>query len=128
MIQPMFLGLNLYYADPAQPLTTAGEELDDFDDDLSDLSVRNTLAIVGAKSEVGLENRRAVSYVRGWFFPLLQCIWFAGFRVLCLSYAERWRGVVLADLFSGFGMQCLCRSLGTKRLCLIFLGCYVVLV
>ena len=36
----MFPGLDLYYADPAQPLTTAGEELDDLDHDLSDLSVR----------------------------------------------------------------------------------------
>ena len=35
-----FAGLDLYYADPAQPLTTAGEELDDLDNDLSDLSVR----------------------------------------------------------------------------------------
>ena len=30
--------MDLYYADPAQPLTTAGEELDDLDRDLSDLS------------------------------------------------------------------------------------------
>ena len=36
----MFPGLNLYYAHPAQPLTTAGEELDDLDHDLSDLPVR----------------------------------------------------------------------------------------
>ena len=28
------------YADPAQPLTAAGEERDDLDHDLSDLSVR----------------------------------------------------------------------------------------
>ena len=35
----MFPGLDLYYADPAQPLTTAGEELDMFiDHDLSDPS------------------------------------------------------------------------------------------
>ena len=37
----MFPGLGLYYADPAQPLSTAGEELDDLydlDHDLSDLS------------------------------------------------------------------------------------------
>ena len=32
MISHMFLGLDLYYADPAQPLTTAGKELDDLDD------------------------------------------------------------------------------------------------
>ena len=32
--------LDLYYADPAQPLTTAGEELDELDHDLSDQSVR----------------------------------------------------------------------------------------
>ena len=31
-------GLDLYCTDPAQPLTSAGEELDDVDDDLSDLS------------------------------------------------------------------------------------------
>ena len=40
----MLPGLDLYYADPAQPLTTEGEELlrsiiDDLDDDLSDLLV-----------------------------------------------------------------------------------------
>ena len=32
--------LDPYYAEHAQPLTTAGEELDDLDHDLSDLSVR----------------------------------------------------------------------------------------
>ena len=31
----------MYYPDPAQPLTTAGEELDDLDHDLSDLSVQS---------------------------------------------------------------------------------------
>ena len=35
----MFSGLDLYYAGPAQPPATAGEELDDLDHDLSDLSV-----------------------------------------------------------------------------------------
>ena len=34
----MFPGLDLYCADLAQSLTTAGEELDDLDHDLSDLS------------------------------------------------------------------------------------------
>ena len=34
----MFSGLDVYYADPAQPLTTAGEELDYLDDDLSKVS------------------------------------------------------------------------------------------
>ena len=34
----MFPGLALYYAGPAQPLTKAGEEIDNLDDDLSDLS------------------------------------------------------------------------------------------
>ena len=42
--EDMFPGLGLYYADPAQPLTTAHEELDDLDSDLDgdlcDLSVR----------------------------------------------------------------------------------------
>ena len=41
----MFPGLDLHYADPAQPLTTAREELDDLDHDLSDLSVRNCLQL-----------------------------------------------------------------------------------
>ena len=36
----MFPGLDLYCTDPAQYLTTAGEDLDDLDRDLSDLSVR----------------------------------------------------------------------------------------
>ena len=36
----MFPGMGLYFADPAQPLTTAREELDDLDHDLSDLSIR----------------------------------------------------------------------------------------
>ena len=31
----MFPGLDLYYADPAQPLTRAGEELDYLDNDMS---------------------------------------------------------------------------------------------
>ena len=35
MIQHTFPGLDLYYADPAQPLTTATEEPDDLDHDLS---------------------------------------------------------------------------------------------
>ena len=34
----MFLWPDLYYADPAQPLATAGEELDDLDHDLFDMS------------------------------------------------------------------------------------------
>ena len=32
VIQHVFPGLDLYYADTAQPLTTAGEELDDLYD------------------------------------------------------------------------------------------------
>ena len=36
----MFPGLDMYYVDPGQHLTTAGEKLDDLDRDLSDLSVR----------------------------------------------------------------------------------------
>ena len=39
MIYHMFPGLDLYNGDAGQPLTTAGEELDDLlDRDLSDLS------------------------------------------------------------------------------------------
>ena len=36
----MFPDFDMYWADPAHPLTTAGEELDDLDHDLSDLSVQ----------------------------------------------------------------------------------------
>ena len=36
-IQHVFRRLDLYYAGPAPPLTAAGEELDDLDNDLSDL-------------------------------------------------------------------------------------------
>ena len=36
----MFPGLDLYHADPAQPLTTAGEELDDLDHHLSVRAVK----------------------------------------------------------------------------------------
>ena len=39
MIYHMFPGLDVYYnVYPAQPLTAAGQELDDLDHDLSDLS------------------------------------------------------------------------------------------
>ena len=34
----MFAAFDLYYVDPALPLTTAGEEADDLDHDLYDLS------------------------------------------------------------------------------------------
>ena len=43
----MFPALDLYYADPAQPLTAAGEELNDLSD-LSDLSVRRVKSIRAA--------------------------------------------------------------------------------
>ena len=33
----MFPGLDLHYADPGQPLTHAGEELDDLDRDVSEV-------------------------------------------------------------------------------------------
>ena len=39
----MFPGLDLYYADPAQPLTTSCEEPDDLDRDRSDLVQRFVL-------------------------------------------------------------------------------------
>ena len=35
----MFPGEDLYYTDPAQPLTTACEELDDLDRDLSGVGI-----------------------------------------------------------------------------------------
>ena len=41
MIWRMFPGLDLCYADPAQPVTTEGEDLDDLSDlSVDDLSVR----------------------------------------------------------------------------------------
>ena len=39
MIWHMLPGLNLYYVDLAQTLTTTGEELDDLDHDLSHLFI-----------------------------------------------------------------------------------------
>ena len=44
--------MDLYYADPAQPLTTAGEYLDDLDRDLSDLSVRRVKCFVNRKHSI----------------------------------------------------------------------------
>ena len=47
-----FSVLDLHYADPAQPLATAGGELDDLDrdlSDLSDLSVRGVAKVSGGK-------------------------------------------------------------------------------
>ena len=46
MIYRMCSALDLYHADPAQPLTTAGEELDDLGHDLSDLSVRGVERLI----------------------------------------------------------------------------------
>ena len=40
IIYDMFPRLDLYCTDPAQPLTTAGEDLDDLDRDLSDAHIR----------------------------------------------------------------------------------------
>ena len=55
----MFSGLDMYCADPAQPLTTAGEELDDLlvDHDLPDLSVRGVL--LEPPSRLGEGRRRS---------------------------------------------------------------------
>ena len=47
----MFPGLDMYYVDPGQHLTTAGEELDDLDRDLSDLS--EVYLVVQANLAVG---------------------------------------------------------------------------
>ena len=44
ILEHVFPGLDLYYTDPAQTLTTAVKEPDDLDDDLSDLSVRGVLS------------------------------------------------------------------------------------
>ena len=43
----MLPGLDLYYADPAQPLTTAREELDDLDHDLFDVWLTLLFFLVG---------------------------------------------------------------------------------
>ena len=56
-----FSVLDLHYADPAQPLATAGGELDDLDrdlSDLSDLSVRRVKAMS--------RNVRAETYFDEW--------------------------------------------------------------
>ena len=54
----IFPGLDPYYADPAPPLTTVGEELDHLDHDLSDLPVGG------------------VKYCRGWvFFSRVSMVW-----------------------------------------------------
>ena len=47
VIEDMFPGLDLYYADPAQRITTAGEESDDLDHDLSELPVPGVKAWPG---------------------------------------------------------------------------------
>ena len=41
LVRLSWVGSVLRYTDPAQPLTTAGKEMDDIDHDLSDLSVRS---------------------------------------------------------------------------------------
>ena len=68
----MLPGLDLYYADPAQPPTTASEEPDDLDHDLSDLSVRGVKYSASAKQrcqETGLSGRVKVSF--GFNVPAL---------------------------------------------------------
>ena len=45
----MYLVEDLLYADPAQPLRTAGEEPDDVDHDLSDLSDLSDPSVRGVK-------------------------------------------------------------------------------
>ena len=47
----------LYHTDPAQPLTTAGEELDYLDRDLSDLSARAAHPFSNKKSRLGQHQR-----------------------------------------------------------------------
>ena len=42
-IQHVFPAFDLYYADPAQPLTTAGEKLHDLDNDLSSVDKEKVL-------------------------------------------------------------------------------------
>ena len=55
MIEDMFPWSGLYYADPAQSLNTAGEELDDLDHDLYE--VCNVLLLV--PNAVGLREKEA---------------------------------------------------------------------
>ena len=59
MIWDRFRGLDLYHADPAQHLITAGEDPDDLDRDLSDLSVRH----------VKRQSLRTVPTTRGHTIP-----------------------------------------------------------
>ena len=54
MVYDRFPGLDLYYADPAQPLTAASEELDDLDDDISVDDLDHVLYEVWTSSPVRL--------------------------------------------------------------------------
>ena len=48
LLQHMLSGLDLYYADPGQPLTTAGEELDHVDHDVSEVcTIISTSRVIG---------------------------------------------------------------------------------
>ena len=47
VIQHRFIGLDLYYADPAQDLTVTILDLDDVDCHISDLSVRRVRRVKG---------------------------------------------------------------------------------
>ena len=59
MIQHTFLGLDLYYTDPAQYLITADRDLDDLDRDLSDISDLSEVCKPSRKSVRQYEYRRA---------------------------------------------------------------------
>ena len=56
----MLPGLDLYHADPAQPLTTAGEEVGELDHDLFDLS--DSKHERSGSSGSSSSNNRPVSY------------------------------------------------------------------
>ena len=61
MIWYMFPVLDLYYADPAQPLTWAGEELDYLDHDLSGLCPTCEIVAPSLGSSLGLETNPSLS-------------------------------------------------------------------
>ena len=52
--------MDLYYAYPAQPPTTAGEELDDLDRDLYDLSEVRAFLTVGAPQPLQLMSQPTI--------------------------------------------------------------------
>ena len=72
--------MDLYYTDPAQPLTTAGEDIDDLDDrdrDISDLFCEF--------SRLSPSSSLDFSLLRLWGFPLYGMAFFLGRKFVQFS-------------------------------------------